>query len=164
MSEKYTRTDSSPFAPLHNYIYHLSPLITWLVILIANSFPSSIRFSFRLMAERFSVLSFNLASYWKLPRWKTWWLNHDIEYHLLAVSIHFSSSNSPRTRSRKWKNKSTWELFADRNKDIVLGYTLMASHLRLLPCRILIADDWISKNHIDEIISTSISRGPIGFP
>ncbi len=39
----------------------------------------------------------------------------------------------------------------------------MASHLCLLPCRVLIRDDWILKNHIDETISTSIALGLIVF-
>ncbi len=89
---KYSRTDSSPFTHLHNYIItYLGRSLAWWFWLLAVILLVLFCFSIRPKVERFSVLSFNLRCYWKLPQWKTLWFNHDIEYHLLAVGVHLSS-------------------------------------------------------------------------
>lgn len=164
---KYTRTDSWPFASLHNYIItYLGWSLAWwfwllavILLLFSSVFPSDWRLkdflSCLLISDAIEIF----------PDERLCDFNHDIEYHLLAVGVHFSSFWLPWGTAQGNERTSPRGTFSRTGKkDIVLDYTLMASHLCLLPCRVLIRDDWILKNHIDETISTSIASGLIVFP
>lgn len=163
---KYSRTDSSPFASLHNYI------ITYL--------GWSLAWWFWLLAVILLVLSSVFPSDWRLKDFLSCLLISDaienfpderlcdliMTLNIICLLLVFTSvlSDSLRNCSRKWENKSTQELFTDRQKRYCTGLHFNGFPSVPFPCRVLIRDDWILKNYIDETISTSITSGLIVFP
>lgn len=120
---KYSRTDSSPFASLHNYI------ITYL--------GWSLAWWFWLLAVILLVLSSVFPSDWRLKDFLSCLLISDaienfpderlcdliMTLNIICLLLVFTSvlSDSLRNRSRKWENKSTRELFTDRQKRYCTG-------------------------------------------
>lgn len=123
---KYTRTDSLPFAALHNYIItYLGWSLAWwfwllavILLVFSSVFPSDWR-----LKDFLSCLLISDAIE-NFPDERLCDFNHDIEYHLLAVGVHFSSFWLPEELLKEMREQVHAGPFHGQAKKILYWITL----------------------------------------